>query len=205
MKERFRDYLESLFNSQIQTLKDRGCPDQIVEMFQNQRSEVISKASTMAFNESHIPFLLVIPRIFRSPYDLMTMVHNRSKAGYSYLNPTAIFDTIEIPRPYYILNIEDGVTTRGESPEDATETLKKRSRSSLTICEVIALCTHTDVLSRHFVWAAGSRYRTAEKVPYIYLNKDDQPELFWSHVGKSYENWGVASCGSREAFESWYI
>lgn len=190
--------LEKLFDAQIAILKDRGTPEQVVEILQNQKSSVLAKASGMTFGDGNIPFLPVIPRTFRSPYDLMAMVRNGGKAGYTYLNPTQISDVVDTPKePYYIYDVEDGNSTRGKSPEAAEKIFKEQKRSPLTAAEVMALTVHTDVLSKHYVWATGSRYDSADKVPHVYLDGGDRPELSCFCVGSPNDLWGTASCGSR--------
>ena len=200
-KQAKRNDLEKLFDSQIATLKDRGVPEQIVEILQNHKGQVVKKASEMTIGDGNIPFLSIIPRSYRSPYDLMAMVRNGNKAGYTYLNPTAISDVVDAPQePYYICDVEDGNSTRGKSPENAEKVLKQQKRSPLTAAEVTALSTHTDVLSRHYVWAPGSRYGSADLVPIVYLGDGDRPGLVWGYVDDSDDSssrWGSASCGSR--------
>lgn len=193
----FCNDLEKLFDAQIATLKDRGTPEQIVEILQNQKGAVLKKASEMAIGDGNIPFLPVIPRSFRSPYDLMAMVKNGGKAGYTYLNPTQISDVVDAPQePYYIYDVEDG-SSRGKSPENAEKTFKSQKRSPLTAAEVMALTVHTDVLSRHYVWATGSRYEFADEVPSVCLGDGGRPKLSWDYSGPSNSLWGSASCGSR--------
>ena len=190
--------LEQLFNTQIATLKDRGVPAQIVEMLHNQKGQVVKKASEMVIGDGNIAFLPVIPRSYRSPYDLMAMVKNGGKAGYTYLNPTHISDVVDAPsEPYYIYDVEDGNSTRGKSPEAAEKILKQQKRSPLTAAEVMALTTHIDVLSRHYVWAPGSRCESAVLVPFVYLDNGDRPRLSWIYVFYLFGHWGAASCGSR--------
>jgi hypothetical protein len=190
--------LEKLFDTQIATLNDRGVPEQIVEILQNQKGAVVKKASEMAIGDGNIAFLPVIPRSYRSPYDLMAMVKNGGKAGCTYLNPTQISDVVAAPEePYYIYDVEDGNSTRGKSSEAAEKIFKQQRRSGLTAAEVVALTTHTDVLSRHYVWAAGSRCESADGVPYVCLAGGGRPGLGWSRVDGSNDRWGSASCGSR--------
>jgi hypothetical protein len=198
-KKAKRKDLEKLFDSQIQTLKDRGCPEEIIELLTERRGSVLSRASKMTFEDGHIPIIPVIPRTYRSPYDLMAMVRNGNKQGYTYLNPTAITDKVETPdKPYYIFDVEDGKALLGKSPKEAEEILKKQSRSPLTVAEVMALTTHTDVLKEHCVWATGSRYGGSDRgVPAVYLGVGAQPKLDWNIVNDSYGRWGSASCGSR--------
>ena len=199
-KQAKRRKLKKLFDTQIATLKDRVVPEQIVEILQNQKGAVVKKASKMNIGDGNIAFLPVIPRSYRSPYDLMAMVKNGGKAGYyTYLNPTQISDVVDAPsEPYYIYDVEDGDSTRGDNPEAAEKIFEQQKRSPLTAAEVMALTTHTDVLSRYGVWATGSRYKSARKVPFIYLDSGGQLRFIWGVVDDSYDDrWGSASCLSR--------
>lgn len=193
--------LKKLFDTQIAILKFRGTPEQIVEILQIQKGAVLKKASEMTFGDGNIPFLPVIPRSFRSPYDLMAMVRNGRKVGYTCLNPTAISDVVETPQePYYIYDVEDGSSTRGKSLENAEKIFKQQKRSPLTAAEVMALTTHTDVLSKHYVRAPGSRYESADKVPDVSFVIDARPKLGWDYVDDDDDAddlRGSASCGSR--------
>src|SRR3989344_6994819 len=190
--------LEKLFDGQIATLKDRGVPEQIVEILQNQKGRVVKKASEMAIGGGNIAFLPVIPRSYRSPYDQMAMVKNGGKAGYTYLNSTQISDVGGAPsEPYYIYDVEDGESMRGKSPEAAEKIFKQQKRSPLTAAEAMALTTHTDVLSRHYVWVTGSRCGSADEVPGVYLDLGYRPGLYWGCVDGSDGHVGSASCGSR--------
>lgn len=187
---------ERLFDSQIATLRDRDTPAAIVELLANQRDSVISKASEETREDGHIPFLPVIPRTYRSPYDLMAMVRNGSKVGYTYLNPTEITDEVKTPNePYYIYDVEDGEATRGKSPESVQMFFESQGRYGLTAAEVMALTTHTDVLWGHYVFATGSRCDSVDRMPLMWLD-DGEPRLHWSHVD-SHSLWGSPSCGSR--------
>ena len=117
--------------------------------------------------------------------------------GYAYLKPTAITDMVEIPdEPYYIFDVEDGESTKGMSPEKAEKTFKSQRRSALTAAEVMALATHTDVLSRHNLWASGSRCNAAVLVPSVWLN-GDRPGFSWSCTDSSFSECGSPSLGSR--------
>ncbi len=196
-KQANRYGLEKLFDNQIATLKDRGTPEQIVELLANQRSSVIGKASEMMFENGHVPFLPVIPRTYRSPYDLMSAVRHGDTVGYTNLNPTSITDKVEAPdEPYYIYDVEDGKSTKGKSSESAEKIFKSQKRSPLTATEVMALTTHADVLSRHNVWASGSRLVSADSVPHVWLS-DGKPELDWDYADNSNSKWGSPSLGSR--------
>jgi hypothetical protein len=160
VEERKKNFIQ-LFNSQLETLKGRGCPQAILEAFQEQRDKVIAKAIQTNIAEGNIPFLPVILKIYLGVYGLMPMVRNGEKVGYTYLDPNKLSDVVETPKtPYYIFDVEDGKAMLGKSPNDAEKLIKKQNRLCLTDAEVIAIGVHTDVLSNHYVDATGSRYKS---------------------------------------------
>ena len=186
-----KEDLEKLFDTQIQTLKDRGCPAVIIDMLQEQRDDVLQKASEIPIGKKHIAFLPVIPRTFLSIYTQMQMVRNGDKIGYTYLKPSEITDVVETPAdPYYIFDVEDGEAMLGKSPQNAEKTIKQQNRRGLTEVEVIALAIHTDV--RHCVDALGSRCGSAG-VPTLWLH-DAEPRLDWVNLDGARDRWGAASC-----------
>ncbi len=191
-----RSNLEQLFDIQIVILKDCSVPAPIVEMLQNQRGQVITKAGKMSFENRQVPFFPVIPRTYLSIFSQMPMVKSNDKVGYTHLNPTEITDVTTTPKnPYYIYDIEDGEAMRGKVPQYAEKLIKNQGRFGLTEVEVIALGIHTDVLSRHYVDAVGSRF-SSDRVPDLFL-RDGRPRLGWSCLGDGDGFWGAASCGSR--------
>jgi len=190
--------LAKLFDSQMETLKSRNCPQTIIEAFQNKKPEVLSKAVEMEVPEGNIPFVPVIPRSYMGIYGLMPMVRNGDKVGYTYLDPNEITDNEEeIPKnPYYIYDVEPGKATLGKSPEDVEKIIKKQNRLRHITDEDIAVCIHTNVLSDHYLWNTGSRYRHSDGVPFVCLF-DGRPRLCWCYADDSNLEWGSASCRSR--------
>ena len=187
-----KEDLEKLFDTQIKILKDRGCPAVIIDMLQEQRDDVLQKASEIPIGKKHIAFLPVIPRTFLSIYTQMQMVRNGDKIGYTYLKPSEITDVVETPAdPYYIFDVEDGEAMLGKSPQNAEKTIKQQNWRGLTEVEVIALAIHTDVLSRHYVDALGSRCGS-DGVPGLWLD-DGKPELGWDYLDDANDRWGAAS------------
>jgi hypothetical protein len=195
VKQVKREDLEKFFDSQIQTVKDRGCPEAIMSILQNQRSSVLQRAGEITLGEGHVPFLPVIPRTYLSIYAQMPMVRNGDKVGYTYLRPYDITDVVETPQdPYYIFDVEDGEAMLGKAPQDAEKAIKKQGRRGLTEVEVISLGIYTDVLTRHYVDAVGSRYESI-RMPVLWLS-DDRPKLDWDYLGHADGRWGAASCRS---------
>jgi len=197
MLEERRNGLGKLFDIQIETLKFRGCPKVILEMFQEKRDGVLSKVSGMEIPEGNIPFVPVIPRSYMGIYALLPMVRNKDKMGYTYLDPNEITDKVKVPqKPYFIYDVENGNNMLGKSPEATEKLIKKQERSCLITEEGIALCTHTDVLLKHYVDCTGSRYKRNGRVPLVYLN-GDEPKLSSDVFVYSDDGWGSASCRSR--------
>lgn len=190
--------LSKLFDTQMETLKARGCPKAILEEFGDQRDAVLSKVDKMEIPDGHILFVPVVPRTAVDLDDLMKMVHNRDCEGYNCLDQSYISNVVEdvSNKPYLIYDVEDGKDMLGKSPEKAEKLIKKQGRTCLTVDEGIALCVHTNVLSEHYVDCTGSRYGRAGWVPSVYLS-DGWPLLGWDGADGSDDGWGSASCRSR--------
>lgn len=227
LSEKFMSAVFEMFDNRIQTLKDRGCPSAIVTLsFEQQKFSIASRsievADKMSFKDEHILFFPVIPRTYRGLYDLMEMVWYRSNEGHiykgsTYLNPTLITDEVETPnKPYYIFDVDDGKVLRGKSPKEAIDIIKKQSRSPLTVAEVIALATHTDILFQPNEWegecygyemcAAGSCYRNTEfhskpQILSIFMSHDIVPELYSGDPDYGNCKLGIPSCSSRYVAE----
>jgi len=194
-EERKKNFIQ-LFDGQMATLKDRGCPQAILEAFQSKKDAVIAKAIQTSIAEGNIPFLPVIPRSYMGIYALMPMVRHEDKIGYTYLDPNLISDVVETPKtPYFVLDVEDGQAMLGKTVNEASKLIEKQKRLILTDPEVISIGIHSDVLSRHNVDAAGSRYGTGS-APNLYLS-GGKPKLSYNDVSLSDGKGGSASCGSR--------
>lgn len=188
------EQLRELFDSQIKTLKDRGCPPAIMKMLVAQREKVIIHAGPITFDEGRIPFLPVIPTTYLTIYSQIAMVRKGDVLGCVFITCEDIKDVIVTPgRPYYIYNIEDGEAMLGMVVKDASKLIRKQKRSCLTAVEIISLGIHTDVLSGHFVDAPGSCFGSSAYVISLWL-KGNCPTLEWSQVDSYSERWGVASC-----------
>lgn len=198
--------LEYLWNSQMETLerllkkitKYQRCWQIILEIFQEQRDEVIGKASSMNIRKNCIPFVPVIPQIYLGIPELMSMVSHNNKVGFIHIDPQQIHDEVETPKkPYIIYNVEIGKETLIDPIEKAKTIISKDNRSCLTVAETIALCIHSKVLD-HSLACAGSRYRNAnswwtEQIPYISLGHG-WPVLDWCVSSYSNFNLGTPSC-----------
>lgn len=154
-KQPKRKDLEKLFDSHVAILKDRDTLEQIVEFLRNQKGRVLAKASEMTFGYGNIPFLPVILRTLRSPYDFMGRAQSGGEVGYT---------SNEL---YYIYDVDAGNTTRGNSSENAEKIPKQQKRSPLTGSEVMALHVYTVGLSNYYGWSPGSPRDNALGMPLV--------------------------------------
>ena len=175
-KKTRRENLEKLFDGQVHILKRRDCPEQIIMLLRKQKSSVISKALKMNIENDHIPFIPVIPLAFRGLHDLVMMVRNNNKQGFTFLRSISIIDKVKTMNNLYY--IYDAYRHNGLNCEFTKS--ENQSCLPLTVVEVIALCVHTDALSYncHQVWATGSRIaNNSRRAPKIYLTSGGRPVL----------------------------
>ena len=195
-KQKKRADMEWLFDSHIQTLKDRGCPSQIIEALVNGRAKVIDHAQTLNIADCNLPFAPVITPLYLGYHGIVAMVRNGDKSGYTYLDPRQIINEEKVPTGlYYHFDIEDGTSRLGKKPEVSDRDIRSEKRLRSVAAEVVSIGTHTNVLSRHYMDAVGSRYGSVG-VPYLCLI-GDRPKLGWDCLGDGDDRWGAASCGSR--------
>lgn len=194
-----RKELGEFFDSQIQTEKDRGTPEAIVEMLQKQKTDVLNKTREMTFAKENIPFIPVITKTYLTIFSRMPMVRNGDNAGYSRLDPAKITDIQCVPKkPYYIFDVEDGTAILGKTLADAEGFIRRNERFPLTADEIMSLGIHSNVvLSDHYVLAIGSRFSRLSQVPILWLD-GDRPELGYGNGDSDSDyRWGSASCGGR--------
>lgn len=192
-----RGDLEKLFDGQIATLKNRGCPERIIEMLENCKGEVLNHAESITIVEGNLAFAPVITPLYLGYYGILSMVRHNGRSGYTRLDPASIEDVEKVPvRPYYHFDIEAGTKFLDKHPEVSDKLIWDEKRLCSTAAEIVSIGTHTDVLSSwHYMAAIGSRYGS-DQMPLLYLC-DGRPELSWISLGLAYEGRSVASCGSR--------
>ena len=186
--------IEGLCVTQLKTLDDRHCPKRVIQMLADQIGQVTAKALAMEIPKNHLAVLACVPLAYLGLYAKVEMVRHGEKVGYTLLKPYQITDVVQLPAdPYWIYSVEDGEVMRKKAPQDAEKLIQQARRRGLNASETLDLGIHTDVLSRHYVDAVGSRY-DSDWVPGLYLN-DDTPKLDWGYLDNADDGWGAASCG----------
>lgn len=188
----------------------RGCPESIIHGFKRQChhfSKVTQSLNLKPPSESNYYAIPVIPFSWRSLPDLLSMVRNGEEKSefdpfYATHEPfqvdrmPEISDTTDTPkRLYYIYDVEDGTATLGKEPEKVVQKIEKEGRIPLTLCEIIALATHTSVLLHHGLWAADSRGPN-NLIPALFI-RHLQPKNGWFSGGQSLKDFGIPSCSRR--------
>lgn len=197
-KKARRGDLEKLFDSQIATLKDRGCPEQILEVLKNHKAKVLNHAELITIAEGNLAFAPVITPLYLGYHGIVSIVRHNGRSGYAYayLDPRQITDEEKVPVGlYYQFDVEDGTKYLGKKPEVSNKLIQKEKRLRSTTAEIVSIGIHTDVLSKHYMDAVGSRFRSG-RAPLLCL-RGGRPRLDWRFFGVANVHWGAASCGSR--------
>lgn len=197
-----KDY-EQMFDQQIKLLATRGYPGPILLILKDQKEELLEVMGGIEVGEGNIPFLPVIPRAYLSVYSQASSMRYQKKAGETRLRAHLLTDAIEAPKtPYFALDIEDGRSCLDLSARLAELYIRKMGRSCLSDVEVLSLCSHSNVLSHHWVIGAGSRY-DADKVPYVYVVEGEgHPRLGWVRFVHQDAKKGIPSCAMRLWYKS---
>lgn len=191
--------MRRLFLAQLRTLRSFKIPPVVIEFLEPVYETVARKASQMKIDTGRIPFLPVIPRTYElfSPYkDLPITMHCGDKVGGSFnLSPELIEDSEFTPwKPYYIFNIEDGLATLGMSATAIRRMRFATERRPLTDAEIIALATHSDVLSRFNICAASSSYDGNQKGIDLRVDDNGYPVLCSNEHDLDWSRWAVPLC-----------
>ncbi|MDA2922698.1 hypothetical protein MYX07_05550 [Patescibacteria group bacterium AH-259-L07] len=186
-----RDYLKKLLDAQYRTLDNRKCPKPSLDALRDQKDEAIETAMGMTFGKGNLPILSVITRIWVDIFHLMEMVVYNEKSGFAKLRPPLITDMVAFSEdPYYVFDVTYPVFS-GKSPLDAEKLTKEQNGLPLlNVDEVIALGTHTDMLSQCRLWATGSWYGSG-RVPQLWLGYG-RPWLSVYSAGFPGMYWGIS-------------
>lgn len=148
--------LAQILEGQMQTLRDKACPTEIIDSFEEQ-SQLLLELAALSHPKEKFPLVPVIPESYLGLYGLMEMLDNfrvNIKLGQIRERPA------EPKKPYFLLGVNPASDcTRNYSPEDGQKKLKESERKKgLTIAEVIAVCLHLSFDKRSALFAAFPRY-----------------------------------------------
>ena len=208
------------FQQQVDQLVTLGHPalaGQAERSFRDLLEPLRGKAEALegAHTPSHVPFVLVLARDLVSPYDSVPLLRlggargpgrkpglvdrNHGATGLDDYFPIA---GCEPPATAYLLvDVERGEEFCNVPPEDASQVVRSRGRTQLTIDEGIALVTQVpQVLEKNKCFMLAGSRRTAvpgdRRVPALWIS-DRAPKLGWCWDGNPHTWLGMASAGDR--------
>ena len=181
--------LNQRFSMYMNQLAQRGCPRFIVSAFENARKEVLRFVSSeVQIHPDNIPFLPVIGPVYRTIYDLMSMVRSVREVGFAGLDAAKIsdFDHQGQAGLSFIFDVNIGDTLRALDPIAAQEYLLRGCRATFNVYDAMSLCTHTNTLEHHYIWAPMSYYNLSDtnnenhrQIPIIFLSNGIRPKLWY--------------------------
>lgn len=193
--------LRHLFNRYIRRLKYRKLFLDQIESLHAQYGAVIEKAAEMHIEISRLAFLPVFPRsLLDSPMHAAAVMENglkrrtRMNGGFTFVMPELVTDISEIPDvPYFIFDIDNGLSTLGTSPDEAQRKFENEGRRGLTDMEIVALGMHGDVLLQANLFAAGSYYGRDRGID-LRMEDGAHPVLCHNARNLDWQYWAIPSC-----------
>ncbi len=208
--------LHSEFDAQKQVLINKHYPaltklsadafSALVDPLREKLSQI--DVSDIDIVSGYLPFVIVVSHTCVPTTDAMAAIVRDGQTGITKLTPLTPEDfhsteavTIPDAEAYILVGIDRGVESLNVRPQDALIDIQKNKRSPLTIDEGIAIVTqHPEFLMRNNCFSLlGSRHTGDKRVPAIWLNGKNHPNLGWCWDGNPHTWLGSASCITRIA------
>lgn len=191
--------LHSLFEAQIAWWRDRISIRALTALIDS-KELLFAHLSRTGIDHKNLPFLAVVPKRQMTISEQIQAIRSENGIAGRSLIPFGVGDIIsgvaKPDRPYFLVGVHSGIAG---SPNLALEKLERAERSPLTDGETIVLAAQTDILSEHFLWAAGCRTRTG-KIPYVAIVRG-QPHLNAEAPGVKRDKWRTPSCKTRWQYD----
>ena len=149
---------EELFGQQVERLVGCGYPGALGMSVEEFRSWLVPLTNLLrkvgGTTPGHIPFLIVVPHgmlPIERQIGLLVVAKKRGYAGSLGGEKFVNIDGIGSSKfPYLIRDVNDGVTTVGQTTAAAMTSIRRACRNGLTVEEGIALAVHSpDLLLQH--------------------------------------------------------
>lgn len=153
-----------------------------------------------------LPFVIVITNELIDSEKAMSLIERAGNKGVTILRPhtSQNFKTIEdvnVPNKiaYLLVDIDRGKANINLPPNEAMRLIKGSNRSPLTIDEGIAIVTqYPEFLIKNNCFSLlASRTGTDQRVPAIWINGKQEPNLGWCWDRNPHTWLGSASCAMR--------
>lgn len=204
--------MENIFEKQLQQLLALGYPKIVgmdEETFITLVEPLKKKIEKLPYAEidmkkGYLPFVIVVKN--KDAEKAMSLIKREGKQGMTKLYPHTAADfnvreDVHIPdtNAYVLVDIDRGKDTIHIPPYQALLTMQQHHRSPLTIDEGIAiLLQYPEFLMRNNCFSLlASRVAGNQRVPAIWINSQNQPNLGWCWDGNPHTWLGSASCKER--------
>lgn len=209
-----RTELTKEFDRQVNTLLQKGYPQaahQSVAEFLKHVEPLKERLGAVALldidlDAGQLPLAIVVKSDLVAAEKAMTLVERAGRPGVTKLYPRTPKDfqplaELNLPNgmAYLLIQIDRGKESINLPPCEALPLIKRDQRSPLTIDEGIALVTqYPDFLKKNNCFSLlASRSPKDKRVPAIWINGEQQPNLGWCWDGNPHTWLGSASCGGR--------
>lgn len=202
------------FDSQLQKLINVGYPsiagmtnEEFTAMALPLREKLSEIEPTeIDLEKGVLPFVLVVTNRLISAEKAMNMATKDGKSGVTKLNPLTSQDfqvisqeSIPVSPMYLLVDVDRGKDTLNVAPEEAMNHIVSAGRHPLTIDEGISiLIQFPEFLKRNNCFSLlASRHEGDKRVPAIWINGADHPNLGWCWNGNPHTWLGSASAKYR--------
>jgi hypothetical protein len=199
-------YYEDIFHERLEKLRTLGCPTFIVKKLETKKLEVVSKACALNIPEKRDALIPVISNHYLTIYSQLAMINFNGITGDTVLESSHIMNALKkdisqndgkiFDGIYFILDIDNGANTEKLTCVEASERIKGKNRSPLTVEEIIALLLQRTEPLDHNLLAVGSRYEHDDKIPFC-TTEDNKILLKTCFNNIIHPNSVTPSCGAR--------
>jgi hypothetical protein len=206
--------MQEEFSRHITTLVEKGYPEAaglssddfrtLIEPLRARLPEMTDYP--VDYERGTLPFVIVVTRELVPVAETFPRVERNGKRGVEKLFPRVPDDFATIPSvripggtAYLLVDIDRGQDTLNVTPEEAMKHILAEGRSPLTLEEGIAVVTHyPDFLMKNNCFSLlASRTGKDQRVPAIWINGKNHPNLGWCWDRNPHTWLGSASCGRR--------
>jgi len=200
------DHYKDIFDARVERLRALGCPAYILKRLQTKKAEVISKVCALNLPDNRDPLIPVVSSQYLTIYSQLEMIDLNGIAGDTDLEASRIMNVLKkglaqsdgriFDGIYFILDVDDGANTDKLTSAEADERIRAKSRSPLTVEEIIAVLLQSTERPVSNLLAVGSRYDQDDKVP-VFMFEDSKTLLKTCYYNITHPNSVTRSCAAR--------
>ncbi len=177
-----RKELEIFFDKQIERLKNLKVDENLINIFENQKEEVLNRAEKIDFDKEDTYFFPVIPRTENNLNYLLSLINGETE-----IKEFEIEDVNPANKePYYIFKLSRGDNSFGRGAQ-------KRKKNALNLGETISWLIHENDLIK-YINCTGTSFKKTDISMFLIRSKDNSFRLY---LGKIYTSYYFVPRGER--------